>query len=85
MSLERLLALLWQDREAFLSGIWVSVQLAVLAMILRIALGLLVCVASLARHWIIRAPAVFYVEFCRIPPSWFRLSGATLRGPSSSE
>lgn len=68
MSFERLLAFLWQYREAFLSGIWVTVQLAVLAMILAIVSGLLVCLASLARHRVIRAPAVLYVEFCRNTP-----------------
>ena len=68
MSIERLLALLWQYRGVFLSGIWVTVQLAVLSMILAIVSGLVICLGSLARHAIIRVPAVVCVEFCRNTP-----------------
>jgi len=41
---------------------------SVLAMLLAVAIGLLACLGTLARSRFIRAPAVFYVEFCRNTP-----------------
>jgi len=51
-----------------LSGIRVTVVLSVLAMLLAIVVGLIACLGTLARSRLIRAPAVFYVEFCRNTP-----------------
>lgn len=51
-----------------LSGIWVTLALSVLAMLVAIVVGLIACLGTLARSRLVRAPAVFYVEFCRNTP-----------------
>jgi polar amino acid transport system permease protein len=68
MSLSRLSAMLWEYREAFASGILVTIQLSVLAMGLSIVTGLVACLGALARNRLIRAPAILYIEFCRNTP-----------------
>jgi polar amino acid transport system permease protein len=68
MSLNRLARLVWEYREAFLSGIWVTVELSLLAMALALISGLLACLGALARNRLARAPAILYIEFCRNTP-----------------
>jgi polar amino acid transport system permease protein len=46
----------------------VTVVLSVLAMLLAIVVGLIACLGTLARSRLVRAPAIFYVEFCRNTP-----------------
>jgi polar amino acid transport system permease protein len=63
---------LWQIfseyHDVLLSGIWITLALSVLAMLVAIVVGLIACLATLARSRLVRAPAVFYVEFCRNTP-----------------
>ena len=68
MSFSRLWSIFWEYRDVLLSGIWITVALSVLAMLLAVAAGLVACVGTLARSRLVRAPAVFYVEFCRNTP-----------------
>ena len=63
---------LWQVfgeyHDVLLSGIWVTLALSVLAMLVAIVVGLIACLGALARSRLVSAPAVFYVEFCRNTP-----------------
>lgn len=68
MSFTRLSQLVWEYRELFLTGIWVTIQLSVVAMLIALVLGLLACFGSLSRNWLTRAPAILFVEFCRNTP-----------------
>lgn len=68
MSFDRLFRLIWEYREAFVSGIWVTIELSVLAMLLAVVTGLLACLGALARNRLVRAPAILYIEFCRNTP-----------------
>jgi polar amino acid transport system permease protein len=68
MSFNRLFNLLLEYRDAFVTGIWVTIVLSLLAILLSLVAGLIACIGTLARVRIIRAPAVLYVEFCRNTP-----------------
>ena len=68
MSLLRLWNLLLEYRDVILSGIWVTVLLSIVSMLLAMVVGLVACLASLARNRIVRAPAILYIEFCRNTP-----------------
>jgi polar amino acid transport system permease protein len=68
MNFVRIGNLLWEYRDVFISGIWITVQLAILAMILAVITGLIACLGSLSKNRILRAPAVFYIEFSRNTP-----------------
>ncbi len=68
MSFTRLWQVFSEYHEILLAGIWVTISLSVVAMFIAIFAGLVACLGTLSRHWIVRAPAVFYVEFCRNTP-----------------
>jgi polar amino acid transport system permease protein len=68
MSFTRLSQLVWEYRELLLTGIWVTIQLAVVAMLIALVVGLLACFGSLSRNRLLRLPAIFFVEFCRNTP-----------------
>ncbi|HEX5080030.1 MAG TPA: amino acid ABC transporter permease [Geminicoccaceae bacterium] len=68
MSLTRLSQLVWDYRDLLLTGIWVTIQLTVVAMLIALVVGLLACFGSLSRSRLIRAPAILFVEFCRNTP-----------------
>ena len=68
MALDRLGRLLWEYREALLSGIWVTIELAFISILIAMVVGLLACFGSLSRNRIVRAPAILFVEFCRNTP-----------------
>lgn len=68
MSLTRFGQLLWEYREALLTGIMVTIELAILAMILALVSALFACLGMLSRNRLIRAPAILYVEFSRNTP-----------------
>lgn len=68
MSLTRLWQVFSEYHDVLLSGIWVTVSLSVLAMVVAVVVGLVACLGTLARSRLIRGPAVFYVEFCRNTP-----------------
>lgn len=68
MSFTRFWQVFSEYHDVLLSGIWVTVSLSILAMIIAVVVGLIACLGTLARSRLIRAPAVFYVEFCRNTP-----------------
>ena len=68
MSIERLGQLLWEYRDAFLTGISVTIQLSLLGMALAVVTGLVACLGVLSRNRLIKAPAILYVEWCRNIP-----------------
>lgn len=68
MSFTRLSQLVWEYRELLLTGVWVTIQLSVVAMLIALVVGLLACFGSLSRNRLLRAPAIFFVEFCRNTP-----------------
>lgn len=68
MSFARLWQVFLEYHDVLLAGIWVTVVLSVLSMLLAIVIGLVACLGTLARSRLVRAPAVFYVEFCRNTP-----------------
>jgi polar amino acid transport system permease protein len=68
VSLTRLWQVFGEYHDVLLSGIWVTVSLSILAMLVAIVAGLVACLGTLARSRIVRAPAIFYVEFCRNTP-----------------
>ncbi len=68
MSFTRLSQLVWEYRELLLTGVWVTIQLSVVAMLIALVVGLLACFGSLSRNRLLRAPAILFVEFCRNTP-----------------
>jgi len=68
MSFTRLWGIFWEYRDVLLAGIKVTVVLSVVSMLLAAVLGLVACLGTLAKSRLVRAPAVFYVEFCRNTP-----------------
>jgi polar amino acid transport system permease protein len=68
VSLSRFWQVFAEYHDVLLSGIWVTLSLSVLAMLVAIVVGLIACLGTLARSRLVRAPAVFYVEFCRNTP-----------------
>ncbi len=68
MSFTRLWQVFSEYHDVLLAGIWVTVSLSVLAMLVAVVAGLVACLGTLARSRWVRAPAVFYVEFCRNTP-----------------
>jgi polar amino acid transport system permease protein len=68
VSFTRLWQVFSEYHDVLLSGIWVTLSLSVLAMIIAVVAGLIACLGTLAHSRLIRAPAVFYVEFCRNTP-----------------
>jgi His/Glu/Gln/Arg/opine family amino acid ABC transporter permease subunit len=63
----RLWNIFWEYRDVLLpaSG---HVALSILSMLLAAVLGLIVCLGTLAKSRLVRAPAVLYMEFCRNTP-----------------
>ena len=57
MSLTRLWQVFGEYHDVLLSGIWVTVSLSILAMLIAIVAGLVACLGTLARSRIVRAPA----------------------------
>ena len=68
MSFTRLWNIFWEYRDVLLAGIKVTIALSILSMLLAAVLGLVACLGTLAKSRLVRAPAVFYVEFCRNTP-----------------
>lgn len=68
MSWLRMWNIVVEYRDVILSGIVVTVVLAVLAMAFAMVVGLVACLGTLSRSRLIRWPATFYVEFCRNTP-----------------
>jgi polar amino acid transport system permease protein len=68
VSFIRLWGIFWEYRDVLLTGIFVTVALSIVAMLLAVVIGLVACLGTLARSRFVRAPAILYVEFCRNTP-----------------
>lgn len=68
MSILRLWNLFLQYYTVLLSGIRVTVTLAVLSMLLAMVVGLIACLGMLSRYRLFRVPSLFFVEFTRDTP-----------------
>jgi polar amino acid transport system permease protein len=66
--MQRTLTILYEFRDPLLYGLGITFTLSVLSMAAALVVGLVAALAMLSRHRLIRAPAVFYVEFCRNTP-----------------
>ncbi|MEP7206055.1 MAG: amino acid ABC transporter permease [Casimicrobiaceae bacterium] len=64
----RIWQVFWEYHDVLLAGIWVTIALSVIAMLMAVVVGLIACLGTLARSRLVRGPAVFYVEFCRNTP-----------------
>jgi polar amino acid transport system permease protein len=66
--MQRTLTILYEFRDPLLYGLGITVTLSILSMAAALVVGLAAALAMMSRHRVIRAPAVFYVEFCRNTP-----------------
>ena len=64
----RILRLLWAYSDVLLAGIWVSCELAILAMLVSLVVGFAACLGVMSRRLWIRAPCRLFVEFGRNTP-----------------
>src|SRR3954447_24345970 len=68
MTAARLFRMLSEYSDVILFGIWVTIQLALVSMVIAIVLGLAACFGCLSRSQLIRYPSVLFVEFGRNTP-----------------
>lgn len=64
----RLVRLLWEYRDPILAGIWITIVLSVLSMLLSMVVGLFACAGVMSRRRWISAPSRLFVEFGRNTP-----------------
>lgn len=82
------LAEVWGNREAFLRGAWITLQLAVVTTILGFVLSVVLALMRVSNHRVLRWPAAWYIEFIRGTPllvqiliAWLVLPHVGLRLP----
>jgi len=68
MSFGRYYRLIADNWDVLGFGIWVTIQLAVVSMLIALVVGLVACLGSLSRAKIVRFPSVVFVEFGRNTP-----------------
>lgn len=88
MSFNRIWTILYDYRDLLLSGLWVTIQVSVIAFAISLCAGLTLCLATLSRKRLVRTPAILVVEFCRNTPilvqlvwvhfAWPEIIGITL-------
>jgi polar amino acid transport system permease protein len=88
MSVNRIWTIFQDNFELLLSGLWVTVQVSVLAFMISLCAGLILCLGTISRARLIRWPAVLVMEFCRNTPilvqlvwvhfAWPEILGVTL-------
>jgi His/Glu/Gln/Arg/opine family amino acid ABC transporter permease subunit len=88
MSLNRVWTIFYDNIDLLLSGLLVTIQLSLLAFVISVMVGLLLCLGTISRTRIIRGPAMLVVEFCRNTPilvqlvwvhfAWPEILGITL-------
>lgn len=61
-------SVVWQYWPFLLDGAWLTLQLSVLGSALGLVLGLFAALGRLSRHWLLSAPAGFYIWFIRGTP-----------------
>jgi His/Glu/Gln/Arg/opine family amino acid ABC transporter permease subunit len=88
MSLNRTWTIFHDYFELLLSGLWVTVEVSLLAFAISLVAGLVLCMGTISRPRFVRWPAVLIVEFCRNTPilvqlvwvhfAWPEILGVTL-------
>jgi polar amino acid transport system permease protein len=88
MTLNRVWTIFYDNIDLLLSGLLVTIQLSLLAFVISVMVGLLLCLGTISRTRVIRAPAILVVEFCRNTPilvqlvwvhfAWPEILGITL-------
>ena len=68
MSFGRFYRLIADNADVIGFGIWVTIQLAIVSMMIAVILGLIACLGSLSRARILRFPSMLFVEFGRNTP-----------------
>jgi polar amino acid transport system permease protein len=68
MSFGRYYRLIADNWDVLGFGIWVTIQLAIVSMLIASVVGLIACLGSLSRAKIVRFPSVLFVEFGRNTP-----------------
>src|ERR1700737_3678073 len=68
MSFGRFYRLIADNADVICFGIWVTIQRAIIAMLIAVVLGLIACLGSLSRARILRYPSALFVEFGRNTP-----------------
>jgi len=68
MSFNRVWTVLSDNFDLLMSGLWVTVQVSLIAFTISLCAGLALCLTSLSPTRLIRAPAILVVEFCRNTP-----------------
>jgi polar amino acid transport system permease protein len=54
--------------DVLLFGLRITIELALISMVFSVLIALVACMGSLARRWVLHAPAVLFVEYCRNTP-----------------
>jgi polar amino acid transport system permease protein len=68
MSFNRLWTILHDNFDLLLSGLWVTIQVSLVAFAISLLAGLILCMGTISRTWLVRWPAVLVMEFCRNTP-----------------
>jgi polar amino acid transport system permease protein len=88
MSFNRIWTIFYDNLDLLLSGLWVTIQISLLAFTISLFVGLLLCLGTISRTRVLRWPAILVVEFCRNTPilvqlvwvhfAWPEILGITL-------
>jgi polar amino acid transport system permease protein len=88
MSLYRIWTIFYDSYDLLLSGLWVTIQISLLAFAISLVAGLILCMGTISRTRLVRIPAVLVMEFCRNTPilvqlfwvhfAWPEILGVTL-------
>jgi His/Glu/Gln/Arg/opine family amino acid ABC transporter permease subunit len=68
MSINRIWTVFHDNSDLLLSGLWVTIQVSLLAFAVSLFAGLVLCMGTIARTRPIRWPAILVMEFCRNTP-----------------
>lgn len=68
MTISRFYQMILEYSDVIIFGVWVTIQLAIISMVISVVLGLVACFGSLSRSRIVRYPSVLFVEFGRNTP-----------------
>jgi polar amino acid transport system permease protein len=88
MSFNRVWTIIYDSHDLLLSGLWVTIQISLLAFAISLVVGLILCMGTISRTRLLRLPAVLVMEFCRNTPilvqlfwvhfAWPEILGVTL-------
>ncbi len=68
MSVNRIWTIFHDNFDLLLSGLWVTIQVSLLAFAISLFAGLILCMGTISRTRLVRWPAVLVMEFCRNTP-----------------